>query len=262
MFRLIYILFTFNFFINNQAIAQILLVPESTTDFENYQKACHKEGYICIMDYQIEIIKKEESKNLNDFLNQLDYSSIEFKKNFIQKVLNLIKSEQLSPDQIEMLAKVITQTKDFLETQERKQLSLIENQIQESLAFVRAHELKEPASQIMMIFKTPLSIKYLKKFKSNLLRLNWIQIDFNKSLLSQNDLIMGSCENSKIDESLENVKWQAYSTQSCGLTAEFSKIQKSSSSFLSENKNTLITTGIVLVGAALFFNKYEVKFNF
>ena len=196
-------------------------------------------------------------------LNQLDYSSESFRSQFLVNFYSLLKEESLSLEQAEMLLKILQQTKDFSDTPKQKNFQTLENQLNELIKLVKASELTELTAHYLIVLKKPVAVDFQKKWRSEFFKVKTLKIEFNRTLEVENHpLVQGECEQAEVHPSLQTAKWQIESETRCGFIEHLSAAQTSTAEFMGEHKNALITTGLVLVGAAIFLNQYEVKLNF
>lgn len=247
--------------------AQVLLVPDSKMEFSNYRQKCKKDGYFCTFDYQLQQIRLRETPLLNQLLENLDYSSEAFRNELAQKSLMILKSEQLSIEQVEILIKVVEQTKNLQLTQNSKALQNIETQMREMLEQVQHEQLNELPAEFLVAFKKPLPLNFLKNKKVFFLKIETSKIEFNKTVkdsqtIETKNLVTGDCENALVDTSLQQLKWQIASNQVCSLQQGLSQVQTSTFNFIEKNKNPLLVTGLIVLGAAILMNNYEVTLNF
>jgi hypothetical protein len=252
--------------------AQTLLVPDQSASFDQYKIHCQKEGYLCTMNEDLR--KKQHSENLifNEFVNRLDYGSEEFKKLFVQDLINILEKEVLSVEQLEICLQIIQQMKVFnFPTQDLKRLNLMEKELQSIYDLIIQNELHDLPAAYFILFEKPIAIEELKKIRITFLKIPVFKSEFNRTLsptsmrflqLTPNEpLLTGRCETVRPHPSIETLKWQAFHGDTCSFSENFNEISNSTGRFINKNK-TLLTFGAVVLGAALFLNQYEVKWTF
>ncbi len=237
--------------------AQVLLVPTADRNFDNYLKQCQKEGYICTTTYMLERLVQQPTPQFDLLIEELDYSSKEFCNDLANRTLKILKTEMISIEQAEILIKVVNQAGNFVLPQFLKPLQVIEKQLQEDLDHVQKANLRDLPDEFTVVFKKPVRI-----FKSNFLKEKTEKIKFTQTLTTQENLISGSCGNEKIHSTIQDVKWQIYSEDSCGLSYQLANFSKSSSIFVKENKKAFLIGSVIAIGAVILLNKYEVEFTF
>lgn len=245
-----------------QAQAQVLLVPAKDVGFEKYKEQCTKTGYTCTTNYFLEQIQKQETPLFDSLLNDLDYSSAKFCDELPKRILKILKEEQISIEQVEMLQKLIEQAKEFSGTAALKQLQVIEKQIKDNRQLVQAENNVDLPESFLIVFKTALAVKSEKKFKADLFKLKTIRIEFNQTPETRQDLVMGDCQNEVLHSSIQDLKWQVVREKSCSFSEQFSRVSASTSNFISQNKTSLLVVGALAVGAAVLMHNYEVQFSF
>lgn len=228
--------------------AQVLLIPDSKIDFEKYKAHCMKEGYLCTMPFLLQQAQQADAKNFNELLNQLDYSSEKFKADFLSNFYSVLKNDDLSIEQAEMLLKILQQINQF---------PIQETQLLELIKLVKASEITELPAHYQIVLKTPVSEEFSKNWRPEFFKVKILNAQFNKTFEDQ-ALVQGECENARLHPSVQNLKWQIDADKLCGFSEHLSVAKEK----IIEHKTGLITTGLVLVGAALFLNQYEVKFAF
>ena len=249
-------------FFSSVAFSQVILLPDQTIDFKKYQTACSKEGYICTMKYNLGQVEQMETPKFNELINQLDYSSETFRNDFIPNFFRIAKDESLSIEQIEILQKIIDQLKQFSDTQRQKQFTFVENQLGELVTLVKAAELSDLPAEYLIIFKKAVPISFLKNLKPTFFKMKIFKSSFKSPLDSADPFVSGLCDSATIHDSLQNKKWQIESEKVCGFAEHFIQAKKSTGDFMVRNQSGLITAGLVIVGAAILMNNYELKFTF
>ncbi len=244
------------------AFSQVILIPDQTVDFNRYQKACGKEGYLCTMKYNLEQVRQMETPQFNELVNQLDYSSETFRNDFVSNFFKIAKEESLSLEQIEILQKIIEQLKEFSDQQRQKQFNFVEKQLNELVALVKVNELTELPAEYLIVFQKPVPLSFIKNLKPNYFKMKIFRSSYQSPIDSGETFVAGLCESAQIHPSLQNKKWQIESEKVCGFAEHFSQARKSTGDFMVRHQTGLITAGLVLVGTAILMNNYELKFTF
>lgn len=240
--------FLFALFFSQMTWAQVLLVPDSKIDFEKYKSHCTKDGYLCTMPFLLQQAQQADSKKFDDLLNQLDYSSQAFRSEFLSNFYSILKNDSLSIEQAEMLLKILQQLNQF-QTQETQLIELIK--------LVKTSEITELPAHYQIVLKKPVSEDFKKNWRPEFFKVKILNVEFNKTIENQ-ALVEGECENARLHASLQNLKWQIDADKLCGFGEHLAVVTEK----IVEHKTGLLTTGLVLVGAAVLFNQYEVKFTF
>ncbi len=254
--------FFFLLFLTQISFAQVLLLPDQTVDFKQYRTSCEKEGYLCTTQFQLQYVKSLETPQFDDFVNQLDYSSDTFKNEFIVKFFKILKEESISVDQIDMMVKIIQQLKEFSDVDKKKQFTLLEQQLNGLIQLIKENQLTELPENYLIVFKTAVPSDFLKYLKPPFFKVKFYNSVFNKVLGEDASFVDGVCKSVQVHPSVINKKWQIESERACGLSEHFSRATKSTGDFVEKHQAGLITTGIVLVGAAILMNNYEIKLTF
>ena len=235
-------------FVSHSTWAQVLLIPDSKIDFEKYRLNCQKEGYTCTMPYFLQKAQQDGSPRFDELLNQLDYSSETFKSQFLSQYYLILKEDSLSLEQAEILLKIIQQLSQF----ER-----LEKQLEELIGLVKSSEISELTAHYQIVLKKPVSDMFKKNWRPEYFKVKVFNVAFNKSI-DNFDLVDGECEKARLHPSLQVSKWQIDSKKHCGFAEHFAV----ATNIVKENKTGFVATGLILIGAAIFINQYEVKFTF
>ena len=251
------------FFIQN-LFADVLLIPHENAIFSEYYLSCKKNGFQCSQEFLFNQVQMQDTPLFNQFINQLDYSSENFRTQFSNRIIEILKNENISLLQVEMILQIIQQFKE-LESSPNHQmvpnsLLTLEKQIQQIYNFVKENRLAELNEDFLVILKTPISIQNLKNQKPSLLRLNSIPIQFSKNI-NQEKLLTGSCDHPNVNLGNSEIKYQLYFNSPCNFNDKFSKLTETTGHFIENNKTTL-GLSLLAAGAILFFNKYEIKITF
>lgn len=250
------------FFFFHSLQAQVLLLPTADRHFELYREQCQKEGYLCTTNFLLDTLQKLPTPQFDLLLEELDYSSKEYCNGLTKRVLNILKTEMISIEQVEILIKLLGQAKSFVASQNLKSLQAIEVQLQEDLALVQKVNLKELPAEFIVVFKKPLPLNLHSKFRSTFLKEKSERIKFTQALLQQENLVSGACGNENIHSSVQDVKWQIDHENTCGFSSQVVNLSRSSANFVKENKNSLLIGSVLAISAVLLMNKYEVEFSF
>ncbi len=258
--------------ISQVAWGQILLVPDPTVLFDDYKNHCVKVGYVCTMTFALQKAEQMDSPKFNLLINELDYSSELYREQFLSHLFKSIREENLSIDQIEISIKILEKMREFSDAKMQKNYQLVENQLNELLNLVKSNELTELPERFLIILKKPIAINAVKKWSLDQLKFKIDLVDFNRApfeiKLAGDDkkngeqLVTGFCDGTVIHPSIQAEKWSIDSDTPCGFAAHFSKMKNSAANMISDNKYTLFTAGLIVVGASIFLSQYEVKFNF
>jgi len=254
--------FLFILFLSSFSYAQVLLVPSADRSFEAYKTNCEKPGYLCTTSFFLEQAQKQGTPQFDLLIDELDYSAKEFRENLPDRILKILKTEMISIDQVEILLKLIEQTEAFIEAKKLKTLQVIEKQLQENRSWAQADELKELPGEFLIVFKKALPLKNLRKFQTSFLKPKIDKIQFNLAPSSSESLASGDCKSEVMHSLIQNLKWQMDREHTCDFADQFSQVSSSTSNFVSQNKTTLITLGLVAIGAALLLNNYEFEVSF
>lgn len=252
----------FILFLSSFSYAQVLLVPSADRGFETYKTNCEKPGYLCTTSFFLEQAQKQATPQFDLLIDEIDYSAKEFRENLPDRILKVLKSEMISIDQVEILLKLIEQTQIFMDAKKLKTLQAIEKQLQENRSWVQAEESKELPSEFIIVFKKALPLKDLRKFQTSFLKPKLDSVTFNRATSSTEYLAIGDCKSEVMHSSIQNLKWQMDREHTCDFADQFSQVSSSTSNFVSNNKTTLITVGLVAIGAALLLNNYEFEVSF
>lgn len=237
--------------------AQVLLVPPADRNFQIYRERCQKEGYLCTMNYLLGNLQKSATPQFDLLLEELDYSSKDFCNGLANRSLKILSTEMISTEQVEILIKLLNQAGNFVSPSALKPLQAIEKQLQEDLDFVQQKSLKELPADFIVVFKRPVS-----KFQSGFLKVKSEKIKFSQTLLTQENLVSGTCKDEAVHPSIQDINWQIDHEESCGLSNQIANLSRSSTTYVKENKNAFLIGSVIAVGAVLLLNKYEVEVSF
>lgn len=242
--------------------AQTLLVPASDLAFEKYKEYCVKPGYICTMNSFYEQLQNQPTPLFDLLLNDLDYSSEKFSNELASRILIILKKEMISIEQVEILSKITSQVKDSMTPQKSKQLLAIEKQLNENIDLIKQENLIDFPESFSIVHKKAVSKKFEKKLNTDFFKTKSEHIHFNRALSSSEFLTTSDCGQEILHPSVQNEKWQVLREKACHFSEQFARASTHTVDFITENKNTLITVGLIAIGAAVLMNNYEVQFSF
>lgn len=242
--------------------SQVLLIPSPDRNFDIYKANCQKQGYTCTTNFFLEQVQKQETPQFDLLIDELDYSSKEFRDGLSDRILKVIKTEMISVEQVEILLKLLEQAQAFTEAKKNKPFQMIEKQLQENLRFVQNEEIKELPAEYLIILKKAVPSKAGQKLQTGFLKMKLEKIKYNRAVSSSDFLVQGDCKNEVLHPIVQNLKWQMDREKACGFTEQIGRVSSTTSDFISKNKTSLMTVGIVAVGAALLLNNYEIQFAF
>lgn len=242
--------------------AEVLLVPSADRSFGLYKEACQKNGYTCTMNHHLAELQNQATPQFDLLLQDLDYSSPTFCEELATRILNILKTEMISVEQVEILLKILEQAQNFLTSQKTKPLLAIAKQLRENLQLIKSEEIKDLPAEFLVLFKKALPLATTTKIQTGFLKTKIEKIDFRKVLSSEELLITNTCDNENVHSSIQRIKWQSDRENVCRFSEQWDRVSSSTSHFISENKGTLITVGVIAIGTALLLNNYEVQIAF
>lgn len=244
-------------------LAQTLLVPHSTVNFEEYNIKCHTDGYLCTQDYFKQVLINEKSIVFEQFIESVDLYQEDYRKNLFAKVQMLISQEVLSLEQIALVIKIISKSETF---EINNSLTQIKNEL------IDLHQdmqnLIEEKSDIesYLLFKRALSkrqysaMKYKIRF-SLVTKITPFTAP-NNVLQSATPLITGFCETAEYNPILNrSPRYVPLFASECALSEALTTSKTNSQFNFNDYKKPLIYTaaGLLLIS---FFNQYKVDVTF
>lgn len=255
---------------SNVALADMLLIPDSTISIEQYASKCQLDGYSCTQKYFYEQQVQQSNPLFDKLIDSIDLSNKNFVDTLPKSIVNILQKEMISLEQLEMLMRLLEQTQDHSkEAKSIKQLTDELTYIQNSIPTEKNFNMNQ--EKFIVFFKKPFSVEAFKKIKKSYLNLPYAEISFNQlpvlnsmkgtNFSAPEALVTGICEKANIQEDIKTTQWKIMSDKSCSWSESLATSTSGFTSTIKENKGWLIT-GAVLIGAAILASQYEVKFQF
>lgn len=249
--------------------SQTMLVPAQGVDFKTYQSKCHATPYQCTFEYFLNETVQAPTPQFDNFLDQIDYSSLKVTKDLILKILKILENEAISIDQVDQFLRLIENYKNL--STENNQLKLIEDDLKK-IKTILEKNYEYSNDNFFIVFKKPIPMSILSQFKKNFLNFPVIHVQFNyypsrvqmRSLANEKpiSLLTGSCENIKMTEALLFENWLAFENKTCSWSKKMSELTTNTTDLI-KNNYPLITGVALAIGAGLILsNQYEVSFQF
>jgi hypothetical protein len=216
--------------------AQVILVPSKDVAIDIYLQKCKIEGYQCTQDYFKQSFIRHKSVAFEQFIENLDLYSEEYRRTLLLKVKNLLIDENLNLEQVELLIKIINR---FETIDKNIVLTQIKNELKElSLDLQNIFE-EKPEAETYVLFnkfltkKQYLNLKYKQKYTKSI-KITPFTEPINALETQSHDLIQGNCENYTTSPLLNELKYTTFFENECGNSHVYTA-QVSSSEFKWKN---------------------------
>ncbi len=261
--KLIFLL-TALFFIG-ELQAETLLIPDQMVTAEYYFEKCQLEGYICAQNFQVKSLQEKPTPLFDAFVDSIDLSSKNFLEKIPKQIQQILKTEMISVQQLNMLLHLLEQT-DATENQLLlKEMKTIYNLI------AGEKKISLMTENFILFFKEPMAKSRLEKMNARLIGVPYYEINYNrlallKSTQSADDslpgyLAAGECDQWTTVLPIESVKWKVLSEKSCGWGKEFQNSSQQIYTTVIKNKNWFLT-GALIIGAVALASHHEVVVEF
>ena len=267
---LVMIFILLSLFVSGQvSLADVVLIPHPRSSFAAYRESCEKASYICSDKYFIDIYYQKETPQFDELINSIDLSSTVWVQTFSKSLTKILQAEMISEVQLEMVLKLVAQVKEIVSN--KNQISMLEAELKRIKDYLAKTTESSPSENFIIFFKRKMTEKDFLVFKSTLVNIPAVWLHYSsmpkmfsaQSRLPKNseDLLSGRCETAQLNKNLNLTGWQAYTSESCSLTEDFSAVSKTVTTHITENKKWWIA-GAVVVGAAILLNRYDLQFQF
>lgn len=256
------------FILSFETKAQTILIPDQTVAAQDYVAKCQQPGYTCVQKYLIDQTVEKPSVLFDALIDSIDVSNKLFIDTLPKQVQNILQSEMISFEQLEMLIRLLEQSQDGAkDLKTTSQLISELKYIQSASTSVNAPNFS--SEDVVVFFKRPYSHENFQKLKKSYLNLPYVEIrfasapnlNFTKSKVQNtaNSLVTGTCENAVISPVITTTQWKILSEKSCGWSETLNKSSSGFTTTIKENKGWILT-GALIIGAALLTKQYEVSF--
>lgn len=263
--NLIFILISF---VSISAFAKTLVLPSEDMTFDIYKERCQKEGYQCTIPYFIAQIKNEIPAEYESMISNLDLLKPEQVAQIEDSLSHILTNTALDFEQAESLLDLIDKA---LVLKKSQKLDYLKSILSKSLNLIKiipeVNEEKWMSSEsLYLVYKKVISAENYNKIRSQIAGINVYKITSNYypqqiNIKSQapTPLLSGSCESPSYSISQEQVL--PLFKEECSFANSWSQSSDKVTSFVKEHKTSLIVTGLV-IGAAIFLNKYKMEVRF
>lgn len=251
------------------AFGSELLVPDSTVNFENYSEKCTQENYQCTFKYFANLEMQKPTPTFDAFIDAIDLTSKTFIDAIPKSIQNILQTESISAEQLEMLVRLLDQVSE--QAKDSKMAKQLNNELKYVLSQLPTENFQPNKESFVIFFKKPMSTEAFRKIKKSYLALPYTQINFNqipkkaflndKNVVAAEPLVTGQCQTASLNFEAQTNSWKIMSEKSCSWSEGFSNSTTGITTTLKENKGWVLT-GALLVGAAILASQYEVSFQF
>lgn len=252
------------FLVNQKVIAQTILVPERTINYNQYLSQCQKPGYKCSHNYAIDILSAMATPKFELLIENMDLMSDDFRHNLSVEILDILKTELISVDQLKTLIEL---SEKSLQIEQNKKILFLKNELQQLSKYIDSTYEANTAELTYIVFKKKLSesqflkIKYLVK---NYLYYKVTAYSLTDKKSEPTYFLSGTCEHNQLASFLtdQNISdtLLPYFNSDCTFATEVQKSLTAASNTIVEYKQPLIWTAIA-AAAYLFSKNYEIDFK-
>ena len=248
-----------------QTQAEILLVPARNSNFEDYQKICEKNNYLCFPQ-AFKAITNNETPLLNGLMLEFDLDNTSYVKAFNNKAQRTIKEENLSLEQMKSLDLALTKIAEA-NPKDLKNHELL-NKIESYINAVDA--LPEMTSGYDFILASGKLIENNAKNQKLLQPFNkdfkFTFVDFmsySKSFEDKQFFLSGDCHHPIYNSLIQNanvMQVMPFFPEGCTLTEKYEWGSDLIADHFRENKNKYLWGAAAIVTAA-FLKNYTVSMS-
>ena len=251
------------FFLQQNLLAQTVLVPEKSVDISTYLSQCQKEGYVCSHDFVADKLKSTDTPKMNKLIEMLDIISDESRQKLPDDIYSILKSEMISLEQLSTLIQIVDKS---LSLEPNKKNSFLKKEL--TVISDKLNSMNEVTSEktTYIVFKKRFSENQFLQIKSNLHNFQFYKVDpftVTEKTMSMTEFLTGDCEHARYAPLLTaqtGSHLQPVFTSECSFSADVQKSMSSVGGFIYEHKTPLILT-IVAAGALMFMKNYDVEFK-
>jgi hypothetical protein len=245
-------------------LADTIVVPSKEVTLDVFLGRCHKTGYICSHDYMSEKLILTATPKFNQLIENLDLLDENQRKILHKEILNILKNELISLEQLGALTQIAEKA---LSIEKTPQLVFLFKELSDVHLTMTNQTEKENEAVIYIVFKKRLAAVQFEKIKYKIQNYKYYKVD-PFQIIEKNQpeivLVSGSCQKKHISplitSDLNTHQIYPLFENDCSSDFNFHTTVKSATEFSRTHQKTILWS-LAAVGAAFFLKNYDVEFK-